>query len=128
MKNLPVIHAPGERLIWARKQKGYSQEKLGDEIGCTQTAIQKFEKGKTRRLKNLSKAAEVLDVPYIWLEYGEIRFDEAGETPLKEDALNEEKQEFIELMKKISDPDDMKFLKDQLLRRKLSGPKSDDSA
>ena len=39
----------GERVVWARKRKGISQERLATAIGTTRRHMIRIEKGQTRR-------------------------------------------------------------------------------
>jgi transcriptional regulator with XRE-family HTH domain len=57
----------GMKIQSAREEKGMSQEQLARLIGCSQSALSNYEKGKRRLyLSQLEKMAEILDKP---LEY-----------------------------------------------------------
>jgi len=57
----------GMKIQAAREEKGLSQEQLARLVGCSQSALSNYEKGKRRLyLSQLEKMAEVLDKP---LEY-----------------------------------------------------------
>ncbi len=55
----------GMRIQQAREDKKMSQEQLANAIGCSQSALSNYEKGKRRLyLSQLEKLAEVLDKPF----------------------------------------------------------------
>jgi len=57
----------GRKLQLAREEKGMSQEQLARALGCSQSALSNYEKGKRRLyLSHLEKLSEILDKP---LEY-----------------------------------------------------------
>lgn len=57
----------GIKIQAAREEKGFSQEQLARLVGCSQSALSNYEKGKRRLyLSQLEKIAEILDKP---LEY-----------------------------------------------------------
>lgn len=57
----------GKRLQMAREEAGYNQEQLAAKIGCSQSTLSNYEKGKRRiYLAQLDKIAAVLNKP---LEY-----------------------------------------------------------
>lgn len=54
----------GGRIQAAREEKKMSQEQLASAIGCSQSALSNYEKGKRRiYLSQLEKLSEVLDKP-----------------------------------------------------------------
>lgn len=54
----------GKQLQSAREEAGYSQEQLASKIGCSQSTLSNYEKGKRRiYLAQLEKIAEVLNRP-----------------------------------------------------------------
>ncbi len=54
----------GNRIQTAREEKKMSQEQLAHAIGCSQSALSNYEKGKRRiYLSQLEKLSEVLDKP-----------------------------------------------------------------
>ena len=58
----------GDRIAEARKKRGFTQEKLADEINVTVQAVSKWENGKNLPdLFNLFRIAEVTDVPYSFI-------------------------------------------------------------
>jgi len=61
----------GERLKYARKLKGLSQEKLGHAAGVTKSSISQIEDGSTKKTSHVVKFSEILFVSPTWLETGE---------------------------------------------------------
>jgi len=54
----------GKKIQQAREEKGLSQEQLARMIGCSQSALSNYEKGKRRLyLSHLEKLAEALEKP-----------------------------------------------------------------
>jgi len=67
----------GERIQTAREEKKLSQEQLANAIGCSQSALSNYEKGKRRiYLSLLEKLSEILDKP---LNYFVENFEEAND-------------------------------------------------
>ncbi|MFD2724485.1 helix-turn-helix transcriptional regulator [Ignatzschineria indica] len=62
-----------DRLKQARNAKGYSQAKLGELVGVTQTAIQYIENGRNQGSTKIFEIARALDVSAEWLLYGKER-------------------------------------------------------
>lgn len=60
-----------ERLLKLLKQKKMSQLKVGEQLGVSRTAVNKWTKGGMIDEDNLNKLADLLDVDKIWLKYGE---------------------------------------------------------
>lgn len=60
----------GQRLSEVMKDKGYTQDKLADEIGVTQMAISRIISGKTEKPRNLLDIANALGVDPNWLQTG----------------------------------------------------------
>ena len=60
-----------DRLIYAREQKGISQEQLGKAINKSQSAIAALETERNQGSTNIAKIAEVLGVSPMWLETGQ---------------------------------------------------------
>lgn len=57
----------GRKIQMAREEKGLSQEQLAKALGCSQSALSNYEKGKRRLyLSHMEKLSEILDKP---LEY-----------------------------------------------------------
>lgn len=57
----------GRKIQMAREERGMSQEQLARLMGCSQSALSNYEKGKRRLyLSHLEKFSEILDKP---LEY-----------------------------------------------------------
>ncbi len=54
----------GNRILMAREEKKMSQEQLSAAVGCSQSALSNYEKGKRRiYLSQLEKIAEALERP-----------------------------------------------------------------
>lgn len=53
----------GERVRKYRRQKGWSQEQLGEKVGFSQSKISKIERGDWDSLSDLRLIAKVLEVP-----------------------------------------------------------------
>lgn len=61
----------GLRIQAAREEKRLSQEQLAGAIGCSQSALSNYEKGKRRiYLSQLEKLAEVLEKPFEYFLAG----------------------------------------------------------
>lgn len=60
----------GERIKEARKKKGWSQEKLAEEIDVAVTFISRAERGHGINLKRLAQISEKLEVPLEYLVSG----------------------------------------------------------
>jgi len=58
-----VILLIGERVRKYRRQKGRSQEQLGDLIGFSQSKISKIERGDWDSLSDLKLIARALEIP-----------------------------------------------------------------
>ena len=54
----------GKQLLQAREEAGFSQEQLAAKLGCSQSTLSNYEKGKRRiYLAHLEKIAEILSKP-----------------------------------------------------------------
>jgi transcriptional regulator with XRE-family HTH domain len=60
-----------DRLIWAREQKGWTQEQLANAAEVSQSTIGNLESRLRRSARKLAVIANVLDVDAYWLETGE---------------------------------------------------------
>lgn len=60
-----------DRLKQARNAKGYSQAKLGELVGVSQTAIQYIENGRNQSSTKIFDIAKALSVTAEWLLYGD---------------------------------------------------------
>lgn len=60
-----------DRLREARTKKGYSQAKLGELVGVSQTAIQYIENGRNQSSTKIFDIARALGVTSEWLLYGD---------------------------------------------------------
>ncbi|SHG37870.1 Helix-turn-helix [Thermosyntropha lipolytica DSM 11003] len=57
----------GRKIQMAREEKGLTQEQLAKALGCSQSALSNYEKGKRRLyLSHMEKLSEILEKP---LEY-----------------------------------------------------------
>lgn len=78
----PVIPSLGERLLWARKRKGWTQDQLSDASGVSRDVIAKAEIGVTAMPRQIKKLAEPLEVPPAWLVFGSEKIEEWDEETL----------------------------------------------
>ena len=69
----------GERIRKYRRQKGLSQERLGELVGFSQSKISKIERGDWDSLRDLRLIARVLDVSIEELVRDEVK-TESGES------------------------------------------------
>lgn len=60
-----------ERLIWAREQKGLTQESLGKLSGVSQSTIGNLESGLRQSARKIVDIARALDVDPVWLANGD---------------------------------------------------------
>ncbi len=82
----------GKRILVAREEKKMSQEQLANAIGCSQSALSNYEKGKRQiYLSQLEKVAETLEKP---LNYFLDNLDQqSGKNKAKSDE-NEKKMSY----------------------------------
>lgn len=87
----------GKKIQIAREEKRMTQEQLADALGCSQSALSNYEKGKSRiYLSQLERLSEVLDKP---LEYFMEKF---GENAAKtEPAAKAHDSSLVRLMNEI---------------------------
>lgn len=100
----------GRKLQLAREEKGMSQEQLARALGCSQSALSNYEKGKRRLyLSHLEKLSEILDKP---LEY----FMENNRPPVEKEHLlgGNRSDQFLHLINTIYQ------LSDEQIREVLS--------
>ncbi len=84
----------GRKIQIAREEKKMTQGQLADSIGCSQSALSNYEKGKRRiYLSHLEKLSEVLEKP---LEYFVEGF--ADNSPETYNAINARNGDLIRLM------------------------------
>ena len=95
-----------ERFVWARKNKGLSQEVLAGLLSVSQGSIEKLENGKVRKPKYLPEAARVLGVSYDWL-LNNVQSNNDWEEQLLDRLrqLGQEKREVLENMLDLLDKD-----------------------
>ena len=84
----------GGRLRKRRKELGWTQMYLADQVGTSQAVIQKIENGKSLRPRILEQIANALSVKPAWLQFG---VEEVGE-------LNEEAIELARAWSKLEEP------------------------
>ena len=78
----------GERIKEARKNKGYTQEKLAEELDVAVTYLSRLEKGYPINLKRLAQISQVLDVSMEYLL--------SGTVPKSDNYLNKDFEEILE--------------------------------
>jgi transcriptional regulator with XRE-family HTH domain len=86
----------GIKIQSAREEKGLSQEQLARLIGCSQSALSNYEKGKRRLyLSQLEKMAEILEKP---LEYFVETLGHSQHPPFVPDR----NQSFVHIMNQLN--------------------------
>lgn len=95
----------GGRLRKRRKELGWTQMYLAEQVGTSQAVIQKIENGKSLRPRILEQIADALEVRPAWLMFG---VEEVGE-------LNEEAIELARAWSKLSEPH-RSAMKDAILK------------
>lgn len=83
------------RLRKRRREFGWTQVQLAEEVGTSQAVIQKIENGKSLRPRNIVAIAEALEVEPAWLMFG------ASETA----ELSPEAIEVAKAWSELSEPD-----------------------
>lgn len=78
---------PGERVRELRRQRGLSQEQLGEKVGFSQSKISKIENGYCDSLSDLKLLAAVLEVPIEEL----VREDSSDEKKDDESTVDDHK-------------------------------------
>ena len=78
----------GERIKEARKNKGYTQEKLAEEIDVAVAYVSRLEKGFPINLKRIAQISQVLDVSIEYLL--------SGTVPKSDNYLNKDFEEILE--------------------------------
>lgn len=104
-KNSEDLGSLGGRLRVRRKELGWTQMYLAEQVGTSQAVIQKIENGKSLRPRILEQIAEALSVRPAWLMFG---VEEVGE-------LNEEAIELARAWSKLSEPH-RSAMKDAILK------------
>lgn len=69
----------GERMKWARDQRGLSQQQLADLAGVSQSAIGSYEAGHRKQPRELLAVASALKVSPYWLQTGEGAWEDPHE-------------------------------------------------
>ena len=104
-RNHEDLESPGGRLRRRRKELGWTQMFLAEQVGTSQAVIQKIENGKSLRPRILEQIADSLDVKPAWLMFG---VEEVGE-------LNEEAIELARAWARLSEPH-RSAMKDAILK------------
>ena len=78
----------GERIKEARKNKGYTQEKLAEEIDVAVAYVSRLEKGFPINLKRIAQISQVLDISIEYLL--------SGTVPKSDNYLNKDFEEILE--------------------------------
>lgn len=81
--SITVVKTLGQRLLFARELRGFTQDQLADLAGCTQGAIGNCESGLRTSLRNIVDVARALDTSVYWL------WDGKGPAPKANDAFKE---------------------------------------
>lgn len=125
----------GRQLQLAREQAGYSQEQLASRIGCSQSTLSNYEKGRRRiYLAQLEKIAEILNKPIQFflqpLDYenanrqtGDIPAPGPGDAAAAVNRLNSQEQNLLALFQSLS-PEGQKLMIDFALwlkKREVDG-------
>lgn len=89
----------GRRLQMAREESGLSQEQLAGMMGCAQSTLSNYEKGKRRLyLNQLEKIAEILDKPIEYFIENNDRNDRAVESST---AINQIEPELLQIINSL---------------------------
>ena len=67
---LPKLKTIGQRVRWARKARGMSQQELADAACLDQTTISSLERDGIENPRKLGPLADALGVPQAWLRFG----------------------------------------------------------
>jgi transcriptional regulator with XRE-family HTH domain len=70
----------GERIAWARKERGLTQAELAKRVGISQSAIGSYEAGHREKPRELLSIAHVLRASPRWIETGEGQWDKTDGT------------------------------------------------
>lgn len=89
----------GRRLQMAREESGLSQEQLAAMMGCAQSTLSNYEKGKRRLyLNQLEKIAEILDKP---IEYFIENSDKTIRAVEAANAVNQVEPELLQIINSL---------------------------
>ena len=104
-RNNDNLSSLGGRLRVRRRELGWTQMYLAEQVGTSQAVIQKIENGKSLRPRILEQIAGALGVRPAWLMFG---VEEVGE-------LNEEAIELARAWAKLNEPH-RSAMKDAILK------------
>lgn len=89
----------GRRLQMAREESGLSQEQLASMMGCAQSTLSNYEKGKRRLyLSQLEKIAEILDKPIEYFIENSDKIDRAAEPAT---SINQVEPELLQIINSL---------------------------
>ncbi|RRD95621.1 XRE family transcriptional regulator [Bacillus licheniformis] len=117
MKNNAVAKLVGRKLRKIRDKRDYSQRKLAEKLGVSDSYLSKVEKGQPVSLKLLERIADILNVhiSYFFIEDDELNeFSDAQKELLFEPDLSldkiKEKFEFIKYQDKEVTDDELRIM------------------
>ncbi|GIN75146.1 HTH-type transcriptional regulator RamB [Bacillus paralicheniformis] len=117
MKNNAVAKLVGRKLRKIRDKRDYSQRKLAEKLGVSDSYLSKVEKGQPVSLKLLERIADILNVhiSYFFIEDDELNeFSDAQKELLFEPDLSldkiKEKFEFIKYQDKEVTDDELRVM------------------
>ncbi|UOY89978.1 helix-turn-helix domain-containing protein [Bacillus glycinifermentans] len=117
MKNNAVAKLVGRKLRKIRDKRNYSQRKLAEKLGVSDSYLSKVEKGQPVSLKLLERIADILNVhiSYFFIEDDELNeFSDAQKELLFEPDLSldkiKEKFEFIKYQDKEVTDDELRVM------------------
>ena len=88
-----------DRVKRTRKERGLTQQRLGELIDSNQASIQKIENGKSLRPRNIVELAKALRVSPSWLMFGHASVEEFFAEELDAEAL-----EMADAWSKLAEP------------------------
>jgi transcriptional regulator with XRE-family HTH domain len=67
----PELRAAGERIRIARRERGWTQDDLAQNVGVSRSAVAQWETGRSGQVRgNMARIARALDVDVEYLLYG----------------------------------------------------------
>jgi len=95
-----------DRFIQIRTKKGFSQEKMGKELGISGSAVSQIEMGQTIiNEKHIKLISGVFGINEEWLR--------TGEGPIEKEGFNSLEEEIINVYRQLS-PDGQKIVMDYI--------------